>query len=237
MRAIVQSIAGALAIIWALPGFTQESDPGERLLEQQIRREQLEGLAGSQAGQEIKTPDVAGVVEEQVCFPIDIIHLTGVSVFKDGHFDTLLAEFAGQCLGQVSIGNLLQGISGIYADKGYITTRAYVPAQDIASRELTVEVLEGKVEAFIYQQVDKDGNPRPGKPRKLKSAMPLQAGDVFQLRDLEHGLEQMNRLRSSQVKSLAPAGLSSLSRKRIPFAAHLVSTIVVMRSRVKPRSV
>ena len=28
--------------------------------------------------------------------------------------------------------------AGIYADKGYITTRAYVPAQDIASRELTV---------------------------------------------------------------------------------------------------
>ena len=143
---------------------------------------------------------------EQVCFPIDVIHLTGVSVFKDRFFDRLVAEFAGQCLGQASIGNLLQRISGIYADKGYITTRAYVPAQDIASRELTVEVLEGRVEAFIYQQVDKDGNPRPGKPRKLKSAMPLQAGDVFQLRDLEHGLEQMNRLRSSQANANLVAG-------------------------------
>ena len=135
-----------------------------------------------------------------------MIHLTGVSVFKDGRFDGLLEEFAGQCLGQGSIGNLLQRISGIYADHGYITTRAYVPAQDIASRELTVEVLEGKVEAFIYQQIDKDGNPRPGKPRKLKSAMPLQAGDVFQLRDLEHGLEQINRLRSSQANANLVAG-------------------------------
>lgn len=206
MRALLCNILAILLITSAHPSFAQEGDPGERLLEQQIRREQLEGLAGSQAGQEIKTPDVAGVIQEDICFPIHTIHLAGMSVFKEGSFDGLVAEFAGQCLGQASIGNLLQRISGIYADKGYITTRAYVPAQDIASRELTIEVLEGKMEAFIYQQVDKDGNPHPGNARKLKSAMPLQAGDVFQLRDLEHGLEQINRLRSSQANANLVAG-------------------------------
>ncbi len=224
MQAALRSMVVVLAVTGVCPGFAQEGDPGERLLEQQTRREQLEGLAGSRAGQEIKTPDVAGVVQEAICFPIDVIHLTGVSVFRDGAFDPLVAAFAGQCLGQASIGNLLQRISGIYADKGYITTRAYVPAQDIASRELTIEVSEGRVEALIYQQVDKDGTPRPGKPRKLKSAMPLQAGDVFQLRDLEHGLEQMNRLRSSQANANLVAGEAS-GTSRVVVAEQKTDTI------------
>ena len=188
------------------PSYAQENNPGERLLERQIRERNLEGLATGKAGQNIVVPEVAGVVEEAGCFPIDVIHLTGISVFKEKTFAPLVSEFSGECLGQASISNLLQRISAFYADKGYITTRAYVPGQDISSRELTIEVLEGRVEAFVYQQVDKNGEPRDGKPRKLKSALPLREGDVFQLRDLEHGLEQMNRLRSSQASANLAAG-------------------------------
>ena len=186
--------------------FAQENNPGERLLERENRKRQIEGLARGSTGQEIKSPDVSGVVSEEVCFPIDVIHLEGVNALRQAVFSEITNEFSGQCLGQVSIGNLLQKISAVYADRGYITTRAYIPAQDISTRQLTVEVLEGTVEAFIYQQVDKNGQPRAGKPRKLKSAMPLQAGEVFQLRALEHGLEQMNRLRSSQASANLVAG-------------------------------
>ena len=69
-----------------------------------------------------------------------------------------------------------------------------------------MKFLEGRVEAFIYQQLDPEGQAKAGKPRKIRAAIPLQAGDVFQLRDLEHGLEQMNRLRSSQVNANLVAG-------------------------------
>jgi hemolysin activation/secretion protein len=206
MMKIVMQYLVLLAFMFAQPVWSQERSAGERLLEQQKRHERVERLTGASAGQEIKIPKMAGVVAEQTCFPVNVIHLTGVSILKGNTFDALLAEFEKQCLGQASIGNLLQRISAIYADKGYITSRAYVPVQDLASQELTIEVLEGKVEAFIYQQIDNNGNPRPGKPRKIKSAMPLQAGDVFQLRHLEHGLEQMNRLRSSQANANLVAG-------------------------------
>ena len=188
------------------PAHAQEQDAGQRLLEEQQRQKRLEELARNRAGQEITTPDIKGVVHETPCFPIDKISLKGVTVFKEATFAKLTAEFAGQCIGQVSIGNLLGRISAAYADKGYITTRAYVPAQDISNRQLTIEVLEGRVEAFVYQQVDKDGKPKPGKPRKIKSAFPTRAGDVFQLRDVEHGLEQINRLRSSQANANLTAG-------------------------------
>ncbi len=187
----------------------QEENAGTRLLEEERRRKELEELERSRAGQEIKTPEPKGPVAEVSCFPIDNIALTGVETLKPRHFKKVLAEFSNQCLGQVSIGNLLQRISAIYADKGYITTRAYVPAQDISSRTLKIEVLEGKVEAFVYQQVGKDGEKKPGKSRKIKSAFPIRADDVFQLRDVEHGLEQMNRLRSTQAGANLVAGQGS----------------------------
>ncbi|MEP4197863.1 MAG: ShlB/FhaC/HecB family hemolysin secretion/activation protein [Aliishimia sp.] len=181
-------------------------DPGDQLLKKQTEAERRHELERSQAGQEIRVPDTAGVVPEGVCFPIDSISLAGVKKLDAAIFESTLAEFSNQCLGPISIGNLIQRLAAIYADAGYITTRAYVPAQDISSRVLKIEVLEGKVEAYIYQSARNGGEPQPGRAKKLKSAIPLQPGDVFQLRDLEHGLEQMNRVPSSRVNANLIAG-------------------------------
>jgi hemolysin activation/secretion protein len=188
------------------PAIAQEGDPGERLLEDRLRQRQLEELARTPAGQEIATPEVKGPVPETPCFPIDHIALKGATIYGDAEFAPILKAFTGKCLGQRSINNLLAKITAVYADAGYITTRAYVPAQDISSQRLTVEILEGRIEAYTYQQTDADGTTRPGPPRKVSAALPQRPGEVFQLRDLEHGLEQMNRLRSSQVNANLAAG-------------------------------
>ena len=194
------------ATTWQTFVYGQENNPGDRLLEREIRRQQLENLSRGRAGRQVNIPDLPGVVPETPCFRIRQIEIAGNTIFNRSQLSLAIGEFAGQCLGQMSINNLLQRITAIYADAGFITTRAYVPPQDIGDGVLAVEVLEGRVEAFIYQQVDAKGRQRPGKPRKLRTAMPLQPGDVFQLRDLEQGLEQMNRLRSSEANANLVAG-------------------------------
>ncbi|MDD8023528.1 MAG: ShlB/FhaC/HecB family hemolysin secretion/activation protein [Paracoccaceae bacterium] len=201
-----QTLLAAGLLAAALPVFAQESDPGARLLEETRRQRQMEELARTPAGQEVTTPDAKGPVVESPCFPVDAITVTGSTIYSEVDFAPILAGFAGQCLGQASITNLLARLTALYADAGYITTRAYVPAQDISTRHLTIEVLEGRIEAYGYQQVDAEGNARPGPPRKVTSALPQRPGEVFQLRDLEHGLEQMNRLRSSEVNANLTAG-------------------------------
>lgn len=196
----------AALVAFAGPVAAQEGDAGERLLEETRRARELEQLTRAPAGQVITTPEVLGVVAEIPCFPIDDIAVTGMTVYGTEDVASVLAGFRGQCLGQTSIGNLLARLTARYADAGYITTRAYVPAQDISSRTLRIEVLEGRIEAYVYQQTDQDGNQRAAPPRKIRSALPQRTGDVFQLRDLEQGLEQMNRLRSSQVNANLIAG-------------------------------
>lgn len=197
-------VIGVVAI--ALPSIAQEHDPGARLLEETSRQRKLEELARTAAGQEITTQDASGSVAEAPCFPIDTITVAGATIYTESEIAPIKVAFSGRCLGQASITNLLTQITALYADAGYITTRAYVPAQDIGTRHLTIEVLEGRIEAYTYQQLDIEGRTRPGPPRKIKSALPQRTGDVFQLRDLEHGLEQMNRLRSSEVNANLTAG-------------------------------
>ncbi|MGC3939529.1 ShlB/FhaC/HecB family hemolysin secretion/activation protein [Roseobacter sp. EG26] len=199
LAAVQLTVSAQLAV-------AQENDPGERLLEEERRRAQQENLARNGAGQSISIDAAKGPVEEAVCFPIKQIVIKGSTVLPASSFAEVLAEFEEKCLGQVSIGHLLERLSGLYANKGYITSRAYVPGQDVSSGQLVIEILEGRIEAIAYQQTQGTKPSKPGKPRKIKSAFPQRSGDVFQLRDLEHGLEQMNRLRSSQANANLIAG-------------------------------
>jgi len=173
-----------------------EPDPGARLLDEQQEAQQETNQ--SPPGSKI-TAARPGPVKEDICFPIEKIAVRGVTVINSASIKTIIDRFADQCLGQKSIGNLVQSLSAIYADKGYITTRAYVPAQDISGKVLLVDVLEGRIEAFVYQQVNENGTPKAGIPRKINGAFPIKAGEIFNLRAIEHGLEQMNRLPSSQA--------------------------------------
>ena len=182
------------------PTFGQ-TDLGGTILKEKLRQQQEHSLEQSRPGQDTQTDDIRGPVEESVCFEIDEIRLRGISAVPEKELNQITSKFAGHCLGRTSIDILLQAISAHYAEKGLITSRAYVPNQDISGGVLTIEVIEGRIESFVYQQIDTTGEPKAGKKRKLTTAVPMKPGDVFDLRSLEHGLEQMNRLSSSNVSA------------------------------------
>lgn len=174
-------------------------DPGEQIERERQLQLQREQLQRARPGQTIETERPEAVEEEALCFAIETIHLRGVTVFHSAKIDTLLADYKNTCMGQKRIEALLQQLTNIYVDAGYLTTRAYVPQQDLTKKSLTIDVVEGRVEAFVYQQIDADGERSAGPSRKIWSAFPMAAGDIFQLRAAEQGLDQINRLRSSRA--------------------------------------
>jgi len=178
-----------------------QTDLGGTILKEKLRQQQEQHLEQSQPGLETQKDEIQGPVKESVCFDITEIKLRGISAFPEKELDQITSKFAGHCLGQTSINILLQAISAYYAEKGLITSRAYVQNQDISSGILTIDIIEGKLESFVYQQIDATGEPKAGKKRKLANAFPMQPGDIFNLRSLEHGLEQMNRLTSSKASA------------------------------------
>ena len=193
-----------------------QTDPGQDLLDQQ---EQARSQAAAQANaSRVEGPARVLVppVSETPCFPINDIVITGFEELDPATVEDLRQVFLIGCLGQVSIGNLLQSLNNRFTELGYVTTRAYLPPQDIADQVLDVLVVEGRIDQIEYVQIDEDGATVSVRRSKLVTAFDLQSGDVFELKKLERGLAVMNRLPSSSASAnLAPGEQPATSTIRI----------------------
>lgn len=142
------------------------------------------------------------------CFTVAEIRLEGSSVLDAKTQAMLSAPYLNSCMGLPHINTLIRTISQWYLAKGYITSRAFLPEQDLASGILTLGVLEGRVEAIVV-----DGKSDP----MTLTLFPGLVGEILNLRDLEQGVDQLSRLRSlSYQLDIQPghqAGLSIVNLK------------------------
>jgi hemolysin activation/secretion protein len=117
------------------------------------------------------------------------------------------AEHSGRCLRVHDIEQLMAEITNAYIGRGYVTTRVYLPQQDISKGQLSVMVVEGVVEKISV-------NGKDGDRISLASALPGVKGEPLNLRDLEQGLDQINRLQSNHatvdIEPGADAGASRI---------------------------
>lgn len=95
----------------------------------------------------------------------------------------LTARFTNRSVGVEELQQLLTEITRYYLQRGLVTSRVYVPDQDLAAGELILRVVEGRLERL--DDAGLAGNIFPGK-----------AGEPLNLRDLEQGIDNLNRLPS-----------------------------------------
>ena len=122
------------------------------------------------------------------CFEIRDIILSGFEAFKrepEGYRDLI-----GSCATAADIAGVLNSINQHYQELGYITTRAYVPEQDVADGSLEITIQPGRLEGYVYG----DGAQADA---RIDTAFPGERGDLLNLRDLEQGLENINGPRSA----------------------------------------
>lgn len=146
-------------------------------------------------------------VDDSVCVQIDSIMLRGAALLSASAKAKLTAPYAGRCLSMRHIKELIRDITNHYVEQGYVTTRAYVAPQDLASRILEITVVEGTIEGIQLNQND------PSDQRRVRSAFPWLQGKPLNLRDIEQGLDQLNRLPSSNAKmEIVPGAQQGTSR-------------------------
>ncbi|MGH8452590.1 ShlB/FhaC/HecB family hemolysin secretion/activation protein [Pseudomonas sp.] len=185
-------------------------DRQNRLLEEQQRRlEELKDLPGEAAKPVAPTTPV-----DARCFPIQDIELKGADSLPSSDRERLLKPYIGQCLGVSQLNELLKAITDYYIDKGLVTSRAYLPQQDLSKGHLQVLVVEGKLESL------KGADNSKLSERELAMAFPGKNGDLLNLREIEQAIDQLNRLPSNRAQmELAPGdavGGSSVLVKNNP---------------------
>jgi len=161
-----------------------------RLLEEQRRRlEELKDLPGKEAEpvQPTKPADTR-------CFPIKTIELKGADALSERERQRLLAPYINQCLGVPQLNELLKTITDVYLEKGLVTSRAYLPQQDLSSGHLQVLVVEGRLEGL------KGAEDSGLSERELAMSFPGKPGELLNLRDIEQMVDQLNRLPSNSAR-------------------------------------
>jgi hemolysin activation/secretion protein len=215
-----------------LTGWAQQ-DPAAALrqLEETQRREQerqqrdldtLRQRNDKPAGLDTRelAPKTAAPSAESGCRQIDEITIEGAPHLTDSARDRIVAQFAKRCLGVNEIEQLLGEVTRIYLQRGYIAARAYLPAQDLSTRKLRIVVVEGKIGKISIE----DGGTRSISKRNI---FPGLEGELLNLRDLEQGIEQINRLSSNnaamEIVPGAEAGSSDVLVRNQPASPYHAS--------------
>ncbi len=116
------------------------------------------------------------------------------------------SEFTNRCLKVSDIEAILGRITKDYIDRGFVTTRAYLPTQDLSQGRLEILVVEGRIEKIMIEDEGK-------KSISVGNVFPLAQGELFNLRDFEQGIDQINRLVSNNARlDIAPGSQAGFSQ-------------------------
>lgn len=168
-------------------------DIGEKYLEDEAIQRQIKLLEQKQLEVQPKKKEEAIPVEE-ACFDIKTIQLQGNSLLNREEVESIVIPYKGLCLGKNGVNQLMSKLTSAYIDKGFITSRVYIPPQDLNTGVLEFVVIEGILEGFSINNNSEEDR------RKLWWAMPPQRGQFLSIAEIEQGIDQINRVPSANAK-------------------------------------
>jgi len=151
------------------------------------------------------------------CFDINNIYLTGE---LSEQFSFALTPFTmgkssllGSCLSVNDINQLVTNVQNRIIQEGYVTTRVLVNNQNLKSGNLFLTLIPGRIDQIIATDIKAsrpiytDGS---GNPANFAPAMPMQSGDLLNVRDIEQALENFKRVPTADADfSIAPSSRMS----------------------------
>lgn len=198
---IVLGLIVAIPVSAATEPTQQQLDAASREADR-IQREQIDRLEQERREEllrrphttiEVEVPSVPPKTEDGACRDVKEVVIEGAKLISEATRQKLVAPYIGKCMTVHDIELLLGDITKYYMDKGYIATRAYIQPQDLATGILHILVVEGVVEKLML-----DGD-KTNSSVFLPSAFPFFVGEPLNLRDIEQGLDQVNRLASNNA--------------------------------------
>lgn len=154
---------------------------------------------------------------ESICFDISRVKLSGVQDFPHWlPLQRLANSGVGHCLGIKGINQLMGRLQNLLVSHGWVTSRVLAPEQNLTSGILQLTLLPGKVRRVRYCN-------KSNTDATLFTALPAHSGHLLDLRDIEQGLENLQRLPTVQASmNIEPGDIPG------------ESDIVITRQQTKP---
>ncbi|WP_343723032.1 ShlB/FhaC/HecB family hemolysin secretion/activation protein [Herbaspirillum seropedicae] len=181
-----------LASAWAQADLSTQEFQRQQERERELRRQQERG-PDVRLPTQPSTPSTRIPEQETPCYPLQRIALRGE---ESARFAWLLdgadADVAGRCLGVQGINAVMSRLQNAIVARGYVTTRVLAEPQDLNSGVLTLTILAGRVRHIRFAA---DADPRGTQ----WNALPVQPGQLLNLRDIEQGLENLKRVPTAEA--------------------------------------
>lgn len=141
---------------------------------------------------------------ETPCYNIDELVLEN-DFLDNRHTRKIKQLIAGKCLGANGISKAATLVQDYYIREGYVTTRVEMPSQDLLTKKLILTVIPGTISDVIV--VNDDIN---------KALLPFGKDDILNIRDIEQGLENIQRTPGVDVKiNILPGDKNGTSKVEI----------------------
>lgn len=128
------------------------------------------------------------------------INVTGATLLTEKEIKDITLPFENKEVTMREIQKVADLITDAYRQKGYITSRAYLPPQKIEGGILEVRVLEG-----LMGDVEVKGN-KYFKTSLLKKKIALKKGEPFNYRKFQAGLTKINQYPDRNAKAVLVPG-------------------------------
>ena len=203
-------------------GRIQESLNRRALQEQVSDRRAGPALPEGFKTEEDKADETAPTAEERKpILPLKRLEFGATRVLPESLLTELRGRYEGRTVSIADIKAIAAAVNKYYREHGYLTSRAYLPEQDVSKGTLRVELLEGTV-----GKVDATGLTTT-KPEYVRRAAGIKPGDVFRTGTLEAQLAEFNtftdlksRLNISPGKADGTSDLSPVTDIKIGFRTY-----------------
>nr|WP_235192672.1 ShlB/FhaC/HecB family hemolysin secretion/activation protein [Pantoea sp. IMH] len=187
---VPRSVAAFVALFAA----TAQAAPGDEQLkhqqeQQNARQEQLmPPVPDVRLSEAVPAPSPLIFPEETPCFVIHHVTLSGTEALPHWvPLQRLARQAVGHCLGVKGINQVMSTLQNRLINHGWVTTRVLAPPQDLREGELKLLLIPGKIRNVAF-------TPSSSHYASLYPTLPAHGGELLDLRDIEQGLENMQRL-------------------------------------------
>lgn len=198
MRVLKSSVYGGVVLFSVLHSGYSAPLADEQLIRQQESQRAREAQLAPPAPDVRLSPQTTPSTnvdfpEEKPCFPIQQVELQQRE--KLPHWlplQKLANRAVGHCLGGKGINTLMSVLQNRLIDSGYVTTRVLAPQQNLNSGKLILTILPGTIRQVKF-------TPQSGHYVSLLNSFPAKPGALLDLRDIEQGLENFQRVPTVQA--------------------------------------
>jgi hemolysin activation/secretion protein len=180
-----------------VPNVNQIMQQQQQIVQQQEQSRRDEILKQRQAQPQGQAEQAAPQPQTQAqaahCIRVSNFVYDGAEHLEDGVRREVQKSYGGKCMTIVDILTVVRTLTNVYVAQGYPTTRVFTPEQDLSKGTLRIKVVEGRTGSVTLTD---GGKERSG----VNTAFPQLVGERLYIRDVEQGLDQINRLPGYEAK-------------------------------------